>query len=62
MFQLGSYVFFDGTCADAMPQPYEGMKNFSLSLSYPTAQEAHHTVDRFGTPWMVNGGATRSLA
>lgn len=99
MFQLDSYVFFDGTCADAMHfyqqtlggeietmmphgqspmkdqvpqgsedrimhaslrigpmrlmaadsvvgQAYEGMKGFSLSLSYPTADEAKRTFDR----------------
>lgn len=140
MFQLDSYLFFDGTCADAMHfyqqtlggeiemmmthgqspmkdqvpegsadrilhaslrigemrllasdamvgQPYEGMKNFALSLSYPTAPEAKHAfdllaeggkvsmpiadtfwseafgmlVDRFGTPWMVSGGAAKNM-
>jgi PhnB protein len=67
---------------DAMPgQPYEGMKGFSLTLTYPTAAEAKRVydglneggrvtmplqktfwaetcgmlVDRFGTPWIVNG-------
>jgi PhnB protein len=65
-----------------MSQPYEGMKGFALSLSYPTAAEGQRIfdalaeggrvtmpmektfwveafgmlVDRFGTPWMVNGG------
>lgn len=65
-----------------MSHPYEGMKGFSLSLSYPTAAEGQRIfdalaeggrvtmpmqktfwveafgmlVDRFGTPWMVNGG------
>ena len=135
MPQLDSYLFFDGTCADAMRfyertlggkiemmmthaqspmgaqaspgnadrimharlvidgralmasdtmagDPKEGMKGFSLSLVYPTAAEAKKVfgvlsdggkvtmpmektfwaeafgmlVDRFGTPWMVNGG------
>jgi PhnB protein len=135
MPQLDSYLFFNGTCADAMRfyertlggkiemmmthaqspmgaqaspgnadrimharlvidgralmasdamagQPYEGMKGFSLALAYPTAAEAKKVfgalsdggkvtmpmektfwaeafgmlVDRFGTPWMVNGG------
>jgi PhnB protein len=134
MHQLDAYLFFDGTCADAMRfyertlrgklslmthaespmaaqtppgsanrilharleldghvlmasdamvgHPYEGMKGFSLSLSYPTAADAQKVfdalvqggkvtmpmqktfwaegfgmlVDRFGTPWMVNGG------
>jgi PhnB protein len=63
-------------------QPYGGMKGFSLSLIYPTVDEAQRMfaalaeggqitmpiaktfwaeafgmlVDRFGTPWMVNGG------
>ena len=98
MSQLDSYIFFDGTCADAMrfyertlggkiqmmmthaesPEadkgppgsanrilhaslllgdrvlmasdsmvghPYEGMKGFSLSLSYPTVAEAKKTFD-----------------
>jgi len=67
---------------DAMVgQPYETMKGFSLTLTYPTAAEARRVfeqlaeggrvtmplqqtfwaetfgavVDRFGTPWMVNG-------
>ncbi|MEN9397655.1 MAG: hypothetical protein RLZ81_2185 [Pseudomonadota bacterium] len=47
MFQLDNHVSFDGTCADAMVgQPYEGMKGFSLSLSYPTVDEAKRTFDR----------------
>ena len=67
--------------SDAMPGHYQGMRGFSLSLSYPTAAEAKRVfdalaegskvtmpldktfwaeafgmlVDRFGTPWMVNG-------
>jgi len=138
MAQLDAYLFFDGTCADAMrfyertlggkltllthaqspmaaqtpPEsanrimharldlgarqlmasdtmvghPYEGMHGFSLSLIYPTAAEAKRVfdaladggkvtmplqktfwaegfgmlVDRFGTPWMVNGAMTSS--
>jgi PhnB protein len=69
--------------SDAMAgQPYEGMKGFYLSLVYPTTAEAQKVfdalgeggrvtmpmqntfwveafgmlVDRFGTPWMINGG------
>ena len=136
MSKLEAYVFFDGTCAEAMRfyettlggkiemmmthkespeageippgsedrilharlvigasalmasdsmvgQPYEGMKGFSLSLGYSTTEEAKKIfdalaeggqvtmplgktfwseafgmlVDRFGTPWMVSGGA-----
>jgi PhnB protein len=138
MHQLNTYLFFDGTCADAMRfyertlggklslmthaespmaaqtppgsadrimharldfdggmlmasdwmagQPYGGMKGLSLSLIYPTAAEARRMfdtlaqggqvtmpidktfwaeafgmlVDRFGTPWMVNGGMASS--
>lgn len=68
---------------DAMPgQPYEGMKGFSMTLTYPTAEQAGPVfhklaeggrttmafqktfwadssgmlVDRFGTPWIINGG------
>ncbi len=68
--------------SDAMvDQPYEGMKNVSLTLLYSTVAEAERifgvlaeggqitmpfqktfwsqgfgmVVDRFGTPWMVNG-------
>ena len=130
---ISAYLFFDGTCADAMRfyertfggkldlmtgasspvadqippgtadrilharlvfdggtlmasdwiagQPYEKMQGFSLSLIYPTTAEAKRIfdiladggkvtmpfektfwaesfgmlVDRFGTPWMVNG-------
>jgi PhnB protein len=63
-------------------QPYEGMKNFSVALTYPTADAAKPVfdalaeggqvmmplgktfwadafgmlTDRFGTPWMINGG------
>jgi PhnB protein len=63
-------------------EPYEGMKGFSLTLSYPTAAEAKRVfeglseggtvrmplnktfwaetfgmlTDRFGTPWIINGG------
>ena len=140
MSQLEGYLFFDGTCADAMRfyertlggklemmmtaaqapnagelppgsanrilharlvvdgrvlmasdsmvgQPYGGMKGFSLSLAYPGVAEAKRVfdalaadgnvtmpfaetfwveafgmlVDRFGTPWMVNGGAAKKL-
>jgi PhnB protein len=138
MHQLNAYLFFDGTCADAMrfyertlggkldlitnaqspvaektppdradkimharltfdggmlmasdwmaDRPYEGMHGFSLSLIYATAAEARRMfaalgqggkvtmpmdktfwaeafgmlVDRFGTPWMVNGGMANS--
>jgi PhnB protein len=138
MHQLDVYLFFDGTCADAMRfyertlggkltlmthaespmaaqtppgsadrilharldldgrllmasdsmvgEPYEGMKGFSLSLIYPTVADAQRVfgalaeggriimpiektfwaeafgmlVDRFGTPWMVNGGMASS--
>ena len=140
MPQLDAYLFFDGTCADAMRfyehtlggklemmmnhaqapdagqlppgsadrimharlvvdgrvlmasdsmvgQPYAGMKGFSLSLVYPTVAEAKRVfdalaaggkvtmpldetfwveafgmlVDRFGTPWMINGGAAKKM-
>lgn len=134
---LDSYLFFDGTCAEAMrfyektlggkieamltygqsPEPgqctpgsenlimharlllgdralmasdtppsqpkHQGMHGFGLSLNYPSAAEARRTfdalspggqvlmpmaktfwaeafgcvTDRFGTPWMVGGGA-----
>lgn len=64
-------------------EPYPGMHGFSLSLVYPTVDQANQVfaalaeggkvtmpmqktfwveifgmlVDRYGTPWMVNGGA-----
>lgn len=69
---------------DAMPgcSAYEGMKGFSLALTYPDATQARDVfaslseggqvimpiessfwadafgmlVDRFGTPWTINGG------
>jgi PhnB protein len=68
---------------DAMAnRPYERMKGFSLTLTYPTAAQAKPVfdalteggqvtmpfqktfwaessgmlVDRFGTPWIINGG------
>jgi PhnB protein len=69
---------------DAMPgcSVYEGMKGFSLALTYPDASQARDVfsrlseggkvtmplessfwadafgmlVDRFGTPWIINGG------
>jgi PhnB protein len=137
MHQLNAYLFFDGTCADAMRfyertlggkldlithaqspiagdtppgsadrilharlvfdggtlmasdsmvgQPYEGMKGFSLSLNYSSVAEAKKAfdalsaggkvtmpldktfwaeafgmlVDRFGTPWMINGAMAK---
>ena len=141
MHQLNAYLFFDGTCADAMrfyeralggkldlithanspvadktpppapgtadrimharlafdggilmasdwmaDRPYQAMHGFALSLIYSTAAEARRMfaalgqggqitmpmdktfwaeafgmlVDRFGTPWMVNGAMTNS--
>lgn len=75
--------------SDAMPgQPYDGMKNVSVSLIYPSAAEARRVfdvlaqggkvtmpmdktfwteafgmvTDRFGTPWMVNGGMTHKYS
>lgn len=67
-------------------QPYDGMHGFSLSLIFPSADEAKQVfdaladggqvtmplqkmfwaeafgslIDRFGTPWMVNGGMAAS--
>jgi PhnB protein len=138
MNPVNAYLFFDGTCADAMRfyertlggkldllthaqspiagqtppgsadrimharlttdggslmasdtmvgHTYEGMHGFSLALAYPTAADARRIfdalaqggrvtmpmqktfwaeafgmlVDRFGTPWMVNGAMTGS--
>jgi PhnB protein len=63
-------------------QPYEGMHGFTVSLAYPSVDEARRVfdaladggqvampfketfwveafgmlTDRFGTPWMINGG------
>ncbi len=137
MFQLDTYLTFDGNCAEAMRfyertlggklylmtigespmavemptasrdrimharldlegrllmasdamvgRPYEGMKGFSLTLNYPTVAEARRVfdtlaeggqitmalqktfwaeafgmfVDRFGTPWGVNGAMAK---
>ena len=69
--------------SDTMPgQPYEGMKNFGVALTFPSPEAAGNVfdalaeggqvtmplgktfwaeafgmvTDRFGTPWMVNGG------
>ena len=69
--------------SDTMPgQPFEGMKNFSVALTFATPDAARDVfdalaeggkvtmplgktfwaeafgmaTDRFGTPWMVNGG------
>jgi PhnB protein len=69
--------------SDTLPgQPYEGMKNFGVALTFPTPEAARKVfdalagggqvtmplgrtfwaeafgmvTDRFGTPWMVNGG------
>jgi PhnB protein len=69
--------------SDTMPgQPFEGMKNFAVALTFPTPADAGEVfnalaeggqvtmplgktfwaeafgmvTDRFGTPWMVNGG------
>jgi PhnB protein len=137
MPKIDSYLFFDGTCAEAMrfyervlgakvemmmtnaeapdaskippgsankimharlnidgralmasdwmgDQRYEGIKGFSLCLTYPTPKDARRIfdtlaeggkitmpmqktfwteafgmlIDRFGTPWMINGGET----
>lgn len=138
MQQLNSYLFFDGTCSDAMRfyqrtlggkldlithaespvaaqtppgsanrimharlslgdstlmasdsmvgAPYAGMKGFALALTYSTAAEAKRVfealgqggevsmalqktfwaeafgmlVDRFGTPWMINGAMSNN--
>jgi PhnB protein len=65
-----------------LDQPYEGMKNFAVTLSFPAVGKAKEVfdglaeggqvmmpmgktfwaesfgmlTDRFGTPWMINGG------
>ncbi len=79
-------VLDDGVlmAGDAMPggSAYEGMKGFSLTLTYPDATQARDVfaklseggkvtmpmeasfwadafgmlVDRYGTPWIINGG------
>ena len=50
MFQLDSYLCFDGTCADAMP------------LADTFWSEAFGIlVDRFDTPWMLSGRAAKSM-
>jgi PhnB protein len=72
--------------SDSMGMPSGEMKGFSLSLSYPTVEEATRifealaeggqvtmalgktfwselfgmVTDRFGTPWMINGGEMTS--
>ena len=114
MSQLDSYLFFDGTCADAMRfyertlggkiqmmmthaespeadkmpkgsenrilhaslllgdrvlmasdsmvgQPYEGMKGFSLSLSYPTVAEAKKTFDALAAGGQVRDAVSENL-
>jgi PhnB protein len=83
-------LIFDGgilMASDSMPgHPYKAMEGFSLSLVYPTAAEAQRVfdtlaeggrvnmpwgktfwveafgmvIDRFGTPWMINGGEMSS--
>jgi PhnB protein len=80
---IGEDVLMAGDCMDSC-QPYEGIKGVSMTLTYPTANEAKSafdalsdggkvtmplektfwaeafgmTTDRFGTPWIVNGGMT----
>ena len=85
MFQLDSYVFFDGTCADAMhfyqqtlggeiemmmtqgQSPNKDQVPVGGKVTMPLADTFWSEVygmlvDRFGTPWMVSGGAAKSLA
>lgn len=77
---LGDHMLMASDCM--LGQPYEGMKNFSVALSFPTPAEAKSIydalaeggtvlmplektfwaeafamlTDRFGTPWIINGG------
>lgn len=84
---MHAYLVFDGCsimAGDALVgRLYEGMKGFSMTLSYPEVADAERVfnelseggrvtmafgptfwaerfgmvVDRFGTPWIVNGGS-----
>jgi PhnB protein len=79
---LDQYVLMAGDAMVGCGEPYQGMKGFSLTLSYPSAAEAKPVfealseggkitmplqktfwaesfgmlTDRFGTPWIINGG------
>ena len=71
---------------EGCPAPYAGMHGFTMTLTYPTVDEAQRrfaalsqggtitmpigqtfwaevagaVTDRFGTPWMINGGKMMS--
>jgi PhnB protein len=77
---LGDQVLMAGDAPAG--RPYDGMKGFAMSLTFPTAAKAQEVfgslgdggqvtmplqktfwaesfgmlVDRFGTPWIINGG------
>ena len=38
-----------------LDQPYDGMRHISLCLSYDKVGASAMPVDRYGTPWMING-------
>lgn len=70
------------------PEPFAGMHGFTVSLAYPSVDEAKRVfdafadggkvsmpftetfwverfgmvTDRFGTPWMVNGGQPKAMS
>jgi len=58
MQRLNAYLFFDGTCADAMLA--EGGQVTVLMDKSFWAEAFGMLVDKFGTPWLINGAMTRT--
>ena len=54
--QFDTYLFFDGTCAEAM-RFYE--RTLGAKLNALMKYSESPDPDRFGTPWMVSGGAVQ---
>jgi PhnB protein len=58
MPQLTAYLSFDGNCGEAM-RFYEKVLNEKITVAWSDsfwAEGFGMLKDRFGTPWIVNGG------
>ena len=65
MPQLNAYLSFDGTCAEAMR--FDALSAGAPTVTMPMqesfwAEAFGMLVDRYGTPWIVNGALKEGYA